>query len=79
MNPHDVACLPATARLDLLIAGLRRLRPSTRRRIIDDHRLVARGRDRTLWRGESLAQRAVADALAAAERGSRNRRWTPRD
>ncbi len=34
--------------------------------ILDDHRLVCAGRDRTLWRGESISQRAVADALAAA-------------
>jgi len=43
-----------------------RARPSTRRRILDDHRLVCRGRDRALWRGETVAHRAVADALAAA-------------
>jgi hypothetical protein len=64
--PLDVACLPSTARLDLLVRGLLRCRPSRRRRILDDHRLVCAGRDRTLWRGEHLSQRAVADALAAS-------------
>ena len=68
----DLMCgeaLPTTARLDLLVAGMLRLRPSTRRRILDDHRVVSHGRDRVLWRGESLSQRAVADALAARAQG----------
>ena len=69
MSPADVACLPSRLPLDALVRGLLRLRPSTRRRVLDDHRLVARGRDRLLWRGESLAQRAVADALAAQHAG----------
>jgi hypothetical protein len=79
VSPYDSVCVPSTARLDLLVQGMLRVWPSTRRRILDDHRLCCKGRDRTLWRGETLAQRAVADALAAAERGSRNRSWTPGD
>ncbi len=65
MSPLDIACLPATARLDLLVRGLLRCRPSRRRRIIDDHRLCCKGRDRELWRGQRISQRAVADALTA--------------
>ena len=70
MSPFDVACLPATARLDVLVAGMLKLRPSTRRGLLDAHRLACRGRDRVLWRGETLAQSYVATALAAGKGGA---------
>jgi len=65
VNPADVACLPSRLPLDVLVRGLLRLRRSTRRRIVDDHRLVARGRDRVRWRGETLSQGDVQQVLAA--------------
>ncbi len=68
MSPADVACLPPRLPFDVLVRGMLRLRPSTRRRILDDHRLVCRGKDRVLWRGERLSEGACLDALAALVR-----------
>ena len=71
VSPLDLACLPSSLPLDVLCRALLGCRPSRRRRVFDDHRLVCAGRDRTLWRGETIAQRAVADALASIKTGER--------